>query len=655
MASTDVDLLSGGKMGSRSLIRSRWAAIGAAVAVTLGGGGLISVSAISSNDRVFREVPGYRILDTRQTIGAVSNSTILVQATGDIPVYLDGGVLVGQVVNSDATSVDLNLTVTEGVRKAGYGFVTAFPCQSENEAPPNISAINFVEGVDIANGVTVMLGSTGAFCLNVYGTAQLLVDVTGFYVNAETTSLASRKDLEELELRVDGLETSLSGLTDSVDGIPSDSGEPTIPECSAQRMLTFANDEWVCASFRYGPVTADSLMAATQLSQSQTPNHQLAIAVQDDGRPVITSRNTTGKLTISRCVDSRCTQTADLVTAVAPAGTHFGEPHVRLREDGRPFVVAINSQNNGAGPHFIRTVSCDDIDCLTVVEKTHPVELKDSSAPIDVAFYSDGIPAMLGLTSDGPKLWECDQSSCSTDADTYSIGDFSGEIFTSDSSLNLLIFDDDTMMYSYHSWGPQNEVVVGCGGSGASNRTCSSSAQRVKTEFASQAGGGAYSDLALSPEGLPVFVYSSDGAISVQFCSTKTCEDKNGEVRGAGGAAIYETVITDEYKDLQVEVSENGVPVITAIRDDVGDSMLVLTCVDLQCSDAHVSDVGVGLQANNDIGIDEFWVTSVRDLVFASSSDGRYMSYGAVTNDGNVHLRLGQIVPPQVVGILADS
>ncbi|MGC6397806.1 MAG: hypothetical protein ACON40_05405 [Ilumatobacteraceae bacterium] len=641
-------------MSSKRLIRSRWAAIGAAVAVTLGGGGLISVSAVSSNDRVFREVPGYRILDTRQTIGAVSDSTILVQATGVIPVYTNGGILEGEVVRDEATSVDLNLTVTEGVRKGGYGFVTAFPCQSENDAPPNLSAINFVEGVDVANGITVMLGPSGAFCLNVYGTAQLLVDLNGFYVEAETTSLATKKDLQELELRVDGLENSLGEPSDSVDGTPSDPGGSTIPECSSQHMLTFANDELVCASFKYGPASADSLMAATQLSENQALNHQITLAVQEDGRPVIAWRNTTGKLTISRCLDSKCSQTTDLAVAVAPAGTHLGEPHLRLREDGRPFLVATNSLNNGAGPHRIRTLSCEDVNCLTTVEKTHFGDLKDSSAPIDVAIYSDDIPAIIGLTSDGPKLWECNESSCSTDADRYNIGDFSGEIFTSDSSLNLLIFDDDTMMYSYHSWGPQNEVVIGCGGSAAAARTCSG-LPREKTEFASQAGGGAYSDLALSPEGLPVFVYSTDGAISIQFCSTKTCEDKNGEVRGAGGAAIYEAVATDEYKDLQIEIAENGVPVITAIRDDVGDSMLVLTCVDLQCSDAHVSDIGVGLQASNGLGLDEFWTTSVRDLVFASSSDGRYMSYGAVTNDGNVHLRLGQIVPPQVAGLRVTS
>jgi len=49
-----------------SLVRSRWAAIGAAVAVTLGGGGLIGVSATNgAGQSSYSPVTPVRILDTR--------------------------------------------------------------------------------------------------------------------------------------------------------------------------------------------------------------------------------------------------------------------------------------------------------------------------------------------------------------------------------------------------------------------------------------------------------------------------------------------------------------------------------------------------------------------------------------------------------------
>ena len=53
-----------------SLVRSRWAAIGAAVAVTLGGGGLIGVSAASGDASSLKTVDPARILDTRVGTGA---------------------------------------------------------------------------------------------------------------------------------------------------------------------------------------------------------------------------------------------------------------------------------------------------------------------------------------------------------------------------------------------------------------------------------------------------------------------------------------------------------------------------------------------------------------------------------------------------------
>ena len=58
------------------LIRSRWAALGAAVAVTLGAGGLVSVSAETA-ESVFVGVTPRRVLDTREGSfdGPLFNST----------------------------------------------------------------------------------------------------------------------------------------------------------------------------------------------------------------------------------------------------------------------------------------------------------------------------------------------------------------------------------------------------------------------------------------------------------------------------------------------------------------------------------------------------------------------------------------------------
>ena len=159
-------------MSSKGLIRSRWAAIGAAVAVTLGGGGLIGVSAASGDASSLKTVTPTRIMDTRQgTDGKVSGKTVALQVTGEITTYTSSGPTAATVVPAGANAVSMNLTVTGGERNGDFGFVTAFPCTAATDTVPEASTLNFVEGVDVANSTVVPLGATGMICLNVYGSA----------------------------------------------------------------------------------------------------------------------------------------------------------------------------------------------------------------------------------------------------------------------------------------------------------------------------------------------------------------------------------------------------------------------------------------------------------------------------------------------------
>jgi len=177
-------------MGSKSLTRSRWAAIGAAVAVTLGGGGLIGVQAANSSgdsSSLLETVDPTRILDTRGS-DKVSGETYVLQVTGDVTTYTSDGTVTAEVVPSSASAVGINLTVTEGVRNQGYGFVTAFPCSAASDEVPSTSTLNFVEGVDVANSTTVPLGPTGKICLNVYGSAHLIVDVSSYFKKFDAMS-----------------------------------------------------------------------------------------------------------------------------------------------------------------------------------------------------------------------------------------------------------------------------------------------------------------------------------------------------------------------------------------------------------------------------------------------------------------------------------
>ena len=66
---------------------------------------------------------------------------------------------VGGVPETGVGAVTLNLTITQA---QGAGYATVWPCGS---ARPYASNVNFVRGVDLANQVTVKVGTNGHICI----------------------------------------------------------------------------------------------------------------------------------------------------------------------------------------------------------------------------------------------------------------------------------------------------------------------------------------------------------------------------------------------------------------------------------------------------------------------------------------------------------
>ena len=200
-------------MGSMSGLRSRWAAIGAACAVVLGAGGFGVVSAaMSSGDRaIYVPVTPIRVLDTRSSEKVV-NETVRLVIEGVITTA-DG--VSRQVVPTDASAVAINITATSTRKNGDYGYVTVFPCMSDTETAPNASSLNFENGVDIANALNVTTSANGSICLYVFGTADLLVDAAGYYVDHNHDDRYYSK--ADVDAALSGIKTVLAGKADSVD------------------------------------------------------------------------------------------------------------------------------------------------------------------------------------------------------------------------------------------------------------------------------------------------------------------------------------------------------------------------------------------------------------------------------------------------------
>jgi hypothetical protein len=163
-------------------IRTRWAALGAAVAVSIGAGGIWHAEAASGDGvdgSVLTAITPQRLLDTRgaSPVGALdgSGAPLRLQVTGD-------------AVPSGASAVVMNVTAVQARASAVGGFVTVYPCDVPR---PNTSNLNFVDGQTVPNQVTVALAADGTVCFHVYGRAHLLADVTGYVDDGRLRAIES--------------------------------------------------------------------------------------------------------------------------------------------------------------------------------------------------------------------------------------------------------------------------------------------------------------------------------------------------------------------------------------------------------------------------------------------------------------------------------
>ena len=160
--------------------RARWAAIGAAVAVTIGAGGIMSASAsVDTGERtVFVPITPCRVTDTRQAPDARGPRSTPLRADEAYTVQITG--TNGDcTIPADAVGVALNVTA---VNPTAASYITVYPA----DAPKPLSSnLNVVAGQDpVPNAVTSDLSADGKISFyNHGGTVDIVADVMGYYAD----------------------------------------------------------------------------------------------------------------------------------------------------------------------------------------------------------------------------------------------------------------------------------------------------------------------------------------------------------------------------------------------------------------------------------------------------------------------------------------
>ncbi len=171
-------------------LRTRWSAIGAAIAITLGAGGIgMAQAAVDSGDKpVTVTVDSKRILDTRTNLGLVGpfakDAPRDVQVTGSVAVATATGTAMETVVPAGPSAVLVNVTV---VTPTDIGFLTLRAGGAAGA--PTTSTVNFAApgGVE-PNAATVDLSADGkvqvwVFMPSATARADVLIDVVGYTID----------------------------------------------------------------------------------------------------------------------------------------------------------------------------------------------------------------------------------------------------------------------------------------------------------------------------------------------------------------------------------------------------------------------------------------------------------------------------------------
>ena len=517
-------------------MRTRWAAIGAVVAISVGGGAFGVVRAtVSSGDRTaYFPITPTRVLDTRNTT-EVTNSTLRLTVEGQIDLVDE--VIDRTVVPTDATAVAVNLTVTGGRKNGNYGYVTAFPCTSDADLIPNASSLNFENGVDIANALNVTTSSNGSICLYVYGTADLIVDIAGYYADhdhddryytkAQTdTALSVKADSYDLQLLETTTDERLGHKVDFSDLLPlGPSAEPAI------------------------------------IDNGENVKNHASMTMGSDGLPIISYYSPESGLTFAACGDRAC-QSVFRISVDSTDGSGYASSIAR-GSDGNPVISYLDFANFN-----LKLATCDDPLCLTrtitTVDEAGSVGWASS---ITIGVDGNPVIAYHDLTNTTLKVITCSNRTC-TSKTTKTIASMG---FMSSPNISLAIGIDGNPIVAFTDGDSFDLKVAAC-----EDPTCTIS----NVQMIDSAGiVGEFPSIEIGMTGHPIIGYfdRSNEDLKVAVCADPACSTSTRSVLDSDGNVGHA---------ISIAIGRNGLPMFTYY--DLGSPLhlKVASCTDIMCTAA---------------------------------------------------------------------
>lgn len=197
--------------------RSRWAAIGAAVAVSLGAGTVGYVGAAGPSASAYVPLTSCRAIDTRP-VGPIGPRSSPLGNRDVLTVPVGAGVGQCAALPADAVAVSLNVTAL------GATMPTHLTIWPSDESMPNASSLNPAPNQPpTPNAVTTPLSTGGSFdVFNFQGSVNVIVDVTGYYTeipagDAGSFDTALDARLGEIDQMIDAFTAAFESVYEELD------------------------------------------------------------------------------------------------------------------------------------------------------------------------------------------------------------------------------------------------------------------------------------------------------------------------------------------------------------------------------------------------------------------------------------------------------
>ena len=513
-------------------LRTRWAAIGAACAVTLGGGtfGIVQASVSSGDRAIYVPISPVRVLDTRSDVGVatIQDATpALLTVTGNI------ATTTGQqnVVPTGASSVVINVTA---INPTSDGFVSLRP--GDAIGAPSVSTLNVTVGGTFPNGATITLPTSGGSAGQIQiwyeayaatgGTTDLLIDVVGYYANH------NHDDRYYTETEVD---TALAGKASASDLASGLAGKADVGALANKADITSLMAP-IAPSL---PVTVDNSVGVV--------GSYTSIAIGTNGNPIISYFDQTNyDLKVAACNNPTCTTSTN--STIDSNDKVGGYTSIAIGTNGNPIISYFDNTNRD-----LKVAACNNPTCTTSTNTT----IDSGSSGVTVGWYTsiaigtNGNPIIsyFDQTNYDLKVAACNNPTCTTTTNsTIDSNGFVGE------DTSIAIGTNGNPIISYYGNGglkvaacnnPTCEVL---GGAPASTNTIIDN---------SSSDVGWYSSIAIGTNGNPIISYydQTNYDLKVAACNNPTCTTTTN--------TTIDNSSSDVGWDSSIAIGTNGNPIIS--------------------------------------------------------------------------------------------